>query len=128
HAAAREGAEEVALPVLASTITTCIVFFPVMFLFGVAKYLFSALALAVVLSMAASYLVSMSIIPLYCARFLTSEQALKAEHGEASGIFAAFNRVYERFVLGYERLLENALDHKAVVVGAVTILFLVSLA
>src|SRR5262249_28053618 len=46
--AAREGAEEVALPVLASTLTTIIVFFPVMFLFGVAKYLFSALALAVV--------------------------------------------------------------------------------
>ena len=81
YLAAREGAEEVALPVLASTVTTCIVFFPVMFLFGVAKYLFSALALAVVLSMAASYLVSMSIIPLYCARFLNKEQALAAEHG-----------------------------------------------
>ena len=80
YAAAREGAEEVALPVLASTITTCIVFFPVMFLFGVAKYLFSALALAVVLSMAASYLVAMSIIPLYCARFLNREQVLAAEH------------------------------------------------
>src|SRR5271156_6421171 len=127
HTAAREGAEEVALPVLASTITTCIVFFPVMFLFGVAKYLFSALALAVVLSMAASYLVSMSIIPLYCARFLTTEQAVAAEH-EASGIFAIFNRAYERFASGYQRLLENALDHKAIVVGGVTILFLVSLA
>ena len=83
--AAREGAEEVALPVLASTITTCIVFFPVMFLFGVAKYLFSALALAVVLSMAASYLVAMSIIPIYCARLLTKEAALEAEHGGGKG-------------------------------------------
>ncbi len=128
QAAAREGAEEVALPVLASTITTCIVFFPVMFLFGVAKYLFSALALAVVLSMAASYLVSMSIIPLYCARFLTSEQALASEHGEASGIFAAFDRAYERFASGYERLLENALGHKSVVIAGVAILFVVSLA
>ena len=128
HAAARDGAEEVALPVLASTITTCIVFFPVMFLFGVAKYLFSALALAVVLSMAASYLVAMSIIPLYCARFLTKEQALATEHGESSGVFAAFNRAYERFASGYERLLEKALDHKAVVVGGVAILFVVSLA
>ena len=100
--AAREGAEEVALPVLASTITTCIVFFPVMFLFGVAKYLFSALALAVVLSMAASYLVSMSIIPLYCARFLNREQVLAAEHDEASGIFGIFNRAYERFAGGYQ--------------------------
>ncbi len=127
YLAAREGAEEVALPVLASTVTTCIVFFPVMFLFGVAKYLFSALALAVVLSMAASYLVSMSIIPLYCARFLNKEQALAAEHG-SSGVFAAFNNAYERFASGYERLLENALNHKAVVVGGVAILFVVSLA
>ena len=128
YAAAREGAEEVALPVLASTVTTCIVFFPVMFLFGVAKYLFSALALAVVLSMAASYLVSMSIIPLYCARFLNQEQALAAEHGGSSGVFAAFNNAYERFASGYERLLEKALNHKAVVVGGVAILFVVSLA
>ena len=127
-AAAREGAEEVALPVLASTVTTCIVFFPVMFLFGVARYLFSALALAVVLSMAASYLVSMSIIPLYCARFLNQEQALAAERGRSSGVFAAFNNAYERFASGYERLLEHALNHKAVVIGGVAILFVVSLA
>jgi CzcA family heavy metal efflux pump len=126
--AARDGAEEVALPVLASTITTCIVFFPVMFLSGVAKYLFSALALAVVLSMGASYLVAMSIIPLYCARFLTKEQALAEEHGEASGLFGVFNRAYERFASAYERLLVRALDHKPVVIVGVAILFVVSLA
>lgn len=128
HEAARDGAEEVALPVLASTVTTCIVFFPVMFLVGVAKYLFSALALAVVLSMAASYLVAMSVIPIYCARFLTKEQALELEQAEGSGLFAAFNRTYERMAAAYERLLEKALDHKAVVIGGVAILFLVSLA
>jgi len=70
----------------------------------------------------------MSIIPLYCARFLTKEQALAMEHGESSRLSAAFNRAYERFASGYERLLEKALDHKALVVGGVTILFLVSLA
>ena len=125
--AARDGAEEVALPVLASTITTCIVFFPVMFLFGVAKYLFSALALAVVLSMAASYIVAMSVIPIFCARFLTIEDARASEAGEGKGILAAFNRVYERFAHRYETLLARSLDHKAVVVLAVTALFVVSL-
>ena len=79
--AAREGAEEVALPVLASTITTIIVFVPVMFLFGVAKYLFSALALSVVLAMIGSYVVAMAVIPIYCARFLTSEAAM--EHAQS---------------------------------------------
>jgi hydrophobic/amphiphilic exporter-1 (mainly G- bacteria), HAE1 family len=128
HEAARDGAEEVALPVLASTITTCIVFVPVMFLFGVAKYLFSALALAVVLSMAASYVMAMSVIPIYCARFLTVQDAKAAEQSEGRGPLAAFNRVYERFALRYERWLRRALDHKFVVVAAAALLFVVSLA
>src|SRR5208282_4821023 len=102
--AAREGAEEVALPVLASTLTTIIVFFPVMFLFGVAKYLFSALALAVVLSMTASYVVSMTIIPLYCARFLTAKDDEPNEE-EGRGPLAAFMRGYERFASRYKRFL-----------------------
>ena len=61
EAAARDGASEVNLPVLASTLTTVIVFFPVTFLFGVARDLFGALSLAVVLSMLASYAVAMSV-------------------------------------------------------------------
>ncbi len=107
--AARRGADEVALPVLASTITTIIVFFPVMFLFGVAKYLFSALALTVVLAMVASYVVAMTVIPIYCARFLNQESALEEEHG-GKGFFGAFLRVYARFAAGYERLLSRALE------------------
>ena len=124
--AARVGAEEVALPVLASTVTTIIVFFPVMFLFGVAKYLFGALALAVVLSMIASYVVSMTIIPLYCARFLTAQDG---EHHmeEGRGPLAAFMRGYERFAARYERFLVTALDHKLWVVGAITVIFIVSM-
>ena len=124
--AARIGAEEVALPVLASTITTIIVFFPVMFLFGVARYLFGALALAVVLSMAASYVVSMTIIPLYCARFLTAEEA-KAEETGHRGVLGAFMRSYDRFAARYERWLGKALDHKGPVVGAIAAVFIASL-
>src|SRR5262249_37699208 len=60
-AAALDGAQEVALPVLASTVTTCIVFFPVMFLFGVSNFLFSALALPLLLSMPAFSLVPISV-------------------------------------------------------------------
>ncbi len=137
--AAREGAEEVALPVLASTITTIIVFFPVMFLFGVAKYLFSALALAVVLAMLASYVVAMAVIPIYCARFLTQEEARALEEaasggggGEHSGslfqrAFGVFNRRYQRFANWYEKQLRRALDHKLIVIGSVSALFAVSL-
>jgi hydrophobic/amphiphilic exporter-1 (mainly G- bacteria), HAE1 family len=121
--AARDGAEEVSLAVLASTLTTMIVFLPVMFLFGVAKYLFSALSLAVVLSMAGSYIVAMTVIPIFCARFLTTEGAQVEEAGEHRGFAGAFNRLYARFVARYERALEMALAHKWTVVGTVGILF-----
>ncbi len=56
--AAEKGGREVALPVLAATLTTVVVFFPVTFLYGVSKFLFSALALAVALSLFASYAVA----------------------------------------------------------------------
>jgi multidrug efflux pump subunit AcrB len=128
HQAARDGAEEVALAVLASTITTVIVFFPVMFLFGVAKYLFSALSLAVVLSMLGSYVVAMTVIPIYCARFLTMEEARAEEEGVGHGRLGWFIRAYERLAARYERLLERALDRKLVVIAGVAVLFIVAMA
>ena len=68
--AAEKGGREVALPVLAATLTTIVVFFPVTLLYGVSKFLFTALALAVVLSLAASYVVAMTVVPLFCAQFI----------------------------------------------------------
>src|ERR1700730_9991439 len=68
--AAEKVGREVALPVLAATLTTIVVFFPVTLLYGVSKFLFTALALAVVLSLAASYVVAMTVVPLFCARFI----------------------------------------------------------
>ncbi len=66
--AAERGGSEVQLPVLAATLTTAIVFFPVTFLYGVSRFLFTALALAVVLSLFASYFVAMTVVPLFCAQ------------------------------------------------------------
>ena len=58
--AAEKGGAEVSMAVLAATLTTVVVFFPVMFLYGVSKFLFSALAIAVVISLFASYFVAMT--------------------------------------------------------------------
>jgi multidrug efflux pump subunit AcrB len=68
--AAELGGREVALPVLAATLATVIVFLPVMFLNGVSKYLFTAVALSVGLSLFASYIVAMTVVPLFCAKYL----------------------------------------------------------
>jgi multidrug efflux pump subunit AcrB len=68
--AAEKGDQEVALAVLAATLTSAVVFFPVTFLYGVSRFLFSALALAVVLALFASYLIAMTVVPLFCARYI----------------------------------------------------------
>ena len=64
-----------ALAVLAITLVTVVVFFPVTLLFGVSKYLFTALALGVVIALFASYFVAVSVVPLFCANFLRGHRA-----------------------------------------------------
>src|SRR4029077_14545457 len=68
--AAEQGGQEVALAVLAATLTSSVVFFPVMFLYGVSRFLLSALALAVVLSLLASYFMALTVVPLFCATLI----------------------------------------------------------
>lgn len=79
--AAEKGGSEVALPVLAATFTTSIVFFPVVFLYGVSRFLFTALALTVVLALFASYAVAFTVVPLFCARFIRNAHDQAAHHG-----------------------------------------------
>src|ERR1700691_2681140 len=67
---AEKGANEVALAVLAIMLVAVVVFFPVTFLFGVSQYLFTALALGVVLALFASYFCAVTVVPLYCAHVL----------------------------------------------------------
>jgi multidrug efflux pump subunit AcrB len=105
--AAIEGGREVALPVLAATLTTAVVFFPVTFLVGVSKYLFSALALAVVLSLLASYVVAMTVVPLFAARFLKAHTPEgTAQHGS---FLKAFDRGFTAFTNFYGRHVHQAL-------------------
>jgi multidrug efflux pump subunit AcrB len=106
--AAETGGKEVALPVLASTLTTAVVFFPVTLLAGVSKFLFSAMALAVVVSLFASYIVAMTVVPLFCARFLTVEHS---EHkpGWGERFNASFNRRFNGMLGWYEVLVQRVL-------------------
>jgi multidrug efflux pump subunit AcrB len=112
--AAQKGGQEVSLAVLAATITTAIVFFPVVFLYGVSRFLFVALAMAVVLSLAASYVVAMTVVPLFCAKLIHKHEA-DEEVGEGAigarfGIVAKkFNVYFERMLAGYDRTLAKTL-------------------
>ena len=67
---------------LAATFTTSIVFFPVTFFYGVSHYLFIDLALGVVLSIFASYIFAMTVVPLYCANFITIHARRRVQRAE----------------------------------------------
>jgi multidrug efflux pump subunit AcrB len=101
--AAEKGGQEVSLAVLAATLTTAIVFFPVVFLYGVSRFLFVALAMAVVLSLLASYVVAMTVVPLFCAKLIKKHQA-DEEVGQGS-IGARFGAIAMRFNVHFERML-----------------------
>ena len=95
--------------------TTVVVFFPVTLVYGVSKFLFSSLAIAVVLSLFASYFVAMTVVPLFCARFLKHAGAQSSSHegprsrGIGQRFNAAFNHGFGRFLGLYDRLVGNVL-------------------
>jgi len=142
--AAENGGREVALPVLAATLTTAVVFFPVTFLYGVSQFLFSALALAVVLALVASYAVALTVVPLFCARFIKAashhgtpsselpvEVELKSTRnrwrlGERFNVW--FNDRFESFLRLYDRMVGGALRHAWLTVALCGISFFASLA
>ncbi|MFO0724701.1 MAG: efflux RND transporter permease subunit [Myxococcota bacterium] len=125
--AAYEGAREVVLPVLASTITTVLVFVPVVMLEGVAKFLFTPMMVTMALGMAASFAVAVSVIPVLCRRFLKVSHAPK----EATGwerILGAGPRIMDRVDAQYERLLGLVLRKKAIFSLAIGAAFVGSMA
>jgi multidrug efflux pump subunit AcrB len=103
--AAEKGGSEVALAVLAATIATSIVFFPVVFLYGVSRFLFVALATAVILSLFASYMVAMTVVPLFCAKLVRKHQADETV-GEGS-IEARLGKISKRFDAHFGTMLEK---------------------
>ncbi|HEY1676616.1 MAG TPA: efflux RND transporter permease subunit [Candidatus Sulfotelmatobacter sp.] len=142
--AAEIGGNEVSLAVLAATLTTVVVFFPVTFLYGVSKFLFTALALAVVISLFASYLVAMTVIPLFCSRFLKAvphaaeitahtgeyeiEPTVATDHSRWERFTAGFNRMFNRVLDFYEIWVRRAVKRPALTVAILSGVFIASLA
>jgi multidrug efflux pump subunit AcrB len=125
--AAEKGGQEVALPVLAGTLTTVVVFFPVTLLYGVSKFLFSALALAVVLSLFASYFVAMTVVPLFCARYIRHAENTEATPGFGERFNQWFNRQFSRLLAAYEALVARVMIRPAATLWVCLLLFGVSL-
>ncbi|MGA7216673.1 MAG: efflux RND transporter permease subunit [Candidatus Sulfotelmatobacter sp.] len=141
--AAEIGGSEVSLAVLAATLVDVVDFFPVVFLYGVAKFLFSALALAFCLSLLASFVVAMTVIPLFCSRFLKGVTHVPKPEKEneydveptagANGSWmerfnTRFNRMFNKILDFYEYWVRRALLRPGLTVAALGGLFLLSMA
>ena len=120
-----DGASQIAVPAFVSTLCICIVFVPVFFLSGTAKYLFMPLAMAVIFAMLASYFLSRTVVPTM-VKFLLKEHQEEIHHeGEhirrTPGFMGMLQAFYEWFNGGFEKLRDRytgalawVLDHRAV--------------
>ncbi len=131
-----DGAQQIAVPALVSTLSICIVFVPVLLLTGAARFLFTPLALAVVIAMLASYLLSRTLIPTMVHYLLKSEVALyqKGQHGHSAGgtsvfwrVHYIFNRQFENLRFRYTGMLDWSLDHRWLVFTLFTVFSIASL-
>jgi regulator of RNase E activity RraA len=136
--AAEVGGAEVNLAVLAATLVDVVDFFPVVFLYGVAKFLFSALALAFCLSLLASFVVAMTVIPLFCSRFLKAVPHAAHEHGKTEEyeiepttppnhswidkFNARFNRMFNKILDYYEHWVRRAVQRPGLTVAAIGVI------
>jgi len=113
-----DGAQQIAVPAFVSTLSICIVFVPMFFLTGVAKFLFVPLAEAVVFAMFASYILSRTLVPTMAMYLLKNHHG--EEHATGADIFSrtqrGFARGFDRMREGYRRMLGVCLDHAALFV------------
>ena len=121
--AARIAADEVRVPILVATVVTIVVFAPVVFLTGIGRFLFTPLAMSVAFAMAASYIVALTIVPAYCAKFLRSPSDGQARQaGWASFSDRAIGRLSDVYGHGLGWMLR----YRFVTLGAVALVVLLS--
>src|ERR1039458_6776258 len=126
-----DGSAQIAIPAFVSTLSICIVFVPMFFLGGVARYLFVPLAEAVVFAMLASYLLSRTVVPTM-ARYLLKEhddvevQQKRKSRNPFVRFQLAFEDRFERIRIGYLRFLTLCVDHAGIFLGVFVVFALLS--
>jgi multidrug efflux pump subunit AcrB len=123
-----DGADQIAVPAFVSTICICIVFVPMFFLSGVARYLFVPMAEAVVFAMLASYVLSRTLVPTMAKYLLKPHQPVHAEavHGFFSRIQHAIDNAFLSFRSAYRNTLERCLSGPRLFASVFLILCVVS--
>jgi CzcA family heavy metal efflux pump len=123
-----DGAQQIAVPAFVSTLSICIVFVPMFFLSGVAKFLFVPLAEAVSFAMLASYLLSRTLIPTLVMYIMRGhEHRAEAPKSSLGRFQRGFERKFEDLRRSYEQLLETTLEHRGAFVACFLAFCLLSL-
>jgi multidrug efflux pump subunit AcrB len=123
-----DGAQQIAVPAFVSTLSICIVFVPMFFLTGVAKFLFVPLAEAVSFAMLASYLLSRTLIPTLVMYIMRGHEHRAEAPKSFFGRFQrGFERKFEDFRRGYEALLETTIEHRGIFVVCFLVFCVLSL-
>ncbi|WP_432406622.1 efflux RND transporter permease subunit [Wukongibacter sp. M2B1] len=129
--AAINGAKEVGMAVTASTLTTVAVFLPMVFVEGITAILFREFSLTVTMSLVASLVVSLTLIPMLCSKFLRVDEMQGKEHHGRFRIFDfiydSFDKVFTRLESRYKKILKWALGHRKSTVGIAIVIFIVSM-
>src|SRR6266852_4530292 len=122
-----DGSAEIASPAFIGTLAICIVFFPVVLLHGVARFLFTPLALAVVYAMLTSYLLSRTLVPAMSRYLMPASHEEHAGSGRWAGFAGTFDRAFESFRESYRNLLGKFIARRGFGLTCVAILVLSSL-
>ena len=122
-----DGATQIATPTFVGTLSICIVFFPVVLLTGVARFLFTPLALAVVFAMLTSYLLSRTLVPTMARYLLPDDNEDHLGHGRWARVVHAFDRWFERMKERYRVALATFIGRRGLALACVAILILLAL-
>jgi multidrug efflux pump subunit AcrB len=124
-----EAAREVAMPIFASTVTTVVVFLPILFVVGIAKLLLIPLTLTIAIALFTSFFVSRTVTPALCFKYLKPEREAHRSMPDWWVRFMDWSRGrYEAIDDRYQQMLSWALTHRKVLIGSVLLIFVGSLA
>ncbi|MCU0666374.1 MAG: efflux RND transporter permease subunit [Candidatus Omnitrophica bacterium] len=119
------GAQEMFLPIVASTLTTVVVFVPMLFIPGVVGIMFGELAIIVIVTLAASLFTASTFTPMLCSKWMAKID--KAKKGWVQGWYNAWERIFCSWEEAYSKSLAWALKHKKIVILGFTAIFISSL-
>jgi HAE1 family hydrophobic/amphiphilic exporter-1 len=125
--AAEKGTREIMLAISASTLTSVVVFLPIVFIEGITGTIFKEMALTITFSLLSSLLIAITFIPMVASRILKLEYRLEGRRSLGTWLMDIWDKQYQRLYRGYKRLLCGCIKRKAATIGTASVIMALSL-